>query len=101
FAVINRESALSSITIQPLIQDSLVLVANQQMLRKISGGYPASRLADLKLVLPSTRQGMRRLLDAMLMEAGVRLEPQIELDSMAATLELIRLGDWATVMPNT
>ncbi len=101
FAITNRESALSNITTVPLVQDSLVLVTNLQMLRKVSGEFPASKLVDLKLVLPSRRQGMRLLLDAMLMNVGIQLEPQVELDSMAATLELIRHGDWATVLPST
>lgn len=102
FAVINRESTLNGISCTPLIQDHLVLVTNRQMLRKFShDGYPALRLPDLKLVLPSTRQGMRRLLDALLMEANVQVEPQVELDSMVATLDLVRNGDWATVLPVT
>jgi DNA-binding transcriptional LysR family regulator len=56
-------------------------------------------MSELKLVLPSARQGMRRLLDSMLGAAGIQIEPQIELDSLSATLELVRQSDWATVLP--
>lgn len=101
FAIVNKEAPLSGVAYTPLFQDSLVLVTSRQMLRRLSGSFPAKRLPELKLVLPSTRQGMRRLLDVLLGEAHVAIEPQIELDSLGATLELVRQSDWATILPIT
>jgi len=101
FAVVNKEAPLSGVAYAPLFQDSLVVVTSRQMLRRIDGTFPAKRLPELKLVLPSRRQGMRRLLDAVLREANVAIEPQIELDSLGATLDLVRQSDWATILPIT
>jgi DNA-binding transcriptional LysR family regulator len=99
FAIVNKEARLSGVASMPLFNDSLVLVTGRQMLRRLNGAFPAKRLPELKLVLPSTRQGMRRLLDALLREADIAVEPQIELDSLGATLDLVRQSDWATILP--
>lgn len=101
FAIVNKEARVTGVGVLPLFQDRLVLVTSRQMLPRVTGAFPARRLPELKLVLPSTRQGMRRLLDSMLRESGIVIEPQIELDSLGATLELVRQSDWVTVLPVT
>ena len=42
---------------------------------------------------------MRVLVDSMLASKGITLKPEIELDSLGPTLELVRESDWATILP--
>jgi DNA-binding transcriptional LysR family regulator len=42
---------------------------------------------------------MRALVDSLLASKGIQLQPEIELDSLGPTLELIRESDWATILP--
>lgn len=98
-AVVNRDERVAGVTSVPLFDDTLVLVTGPQVPSRLTGGFPARRLPELKLALPSRRQGMRQLLDTLLREAEIVIEPQIELDSLGATVELVRQSDWATVLP--
>ncbi len=97
-AVVNNSTSLGRVAIMPLFRDYLVLVT-----RHTPGRFPAkiasNRLLDFRLVLPSQRQGMRTLVDSMLASRGIVLKPEIELDSLGPTLDLVRGSDWATILP--
>jgi DNA-binding transcriptional LysR family regulator len=67
--------------------------------KRIPAEIQSHRLQEYKLVLPSQRQGMRVLVDSMLASKGITLKPEIELDSLGPTLELVRESDWATILP--
>jgi len=97
-AVVNHTDIAGRTTVVPLFQDYLVLVTARTQ-KRVSPQIQSSRLQDYKLVLPSKRQGMRLLVDAMLSRNGINLMPEIEIDSLGPTLELVRQSDWATILP--
>jgi DNA-binding transcriptional LysR family regulator len=82
-----------------LFRDYLVLVTRYRSGKRVPAEIPSHRLQDFRLVLPSQRQGMRALVDSLLASKGIQLQPEIELDSLGPTLELIRESDWATILP--
>lgn len=98
-AVINNASGLGRVAIVPLFRDYLVLVTRYSAAKRFPAEIAASRLQELRFVLPSQQQGMRLLVDSMLASKGIVLKPQIELDSLGPTLELVRESDWATILP--
>ena len=98
-AVVNNMGSFRGLVIAPLFRDYLVLVTRYVPGSRSSAEVAAHRLADLKLVLPSQRQGMRVLVDSMLASSGIVLKPEIELDSLGPTLDLVRKSDWATILP--
>jgi DNA-binding transcriptional LysR family regulator len=98
-AVVNNMGNFSGVAIAPLFRDYLVLVTRYANGSRASVEVPAHRLIELNLVLPSQRQGMRVLIDSMLASSGIVLKPQIELDSLGPTLDLVRKSDWATILP--
>ena len=98
-AVVNNTSSLSRAAVVPLFRDYLVLVTRYSSAKRTPPDVQSHRLQDLKLVLPSQRQGMRLLIDSMLASKGITLTPAIELDSLGPTLELVRESDWATILP--
>jgi|GEM_PF-156901 len=63
------------------------------------GPIKLSDIGHLNLVMPSKRHGLRALMDRAFEEAGMSLTPQLELDSMASAIRLVKSGGWATVMP--
>lgn len=99
FAVVNNIGALGRTAITPLFRDYLVLVTRYVPGKRVPADVPCHRLQDYKLVLPTPRQGMRLLVDSILASHGMALQPEIELDSMGPTLELVRESDWATILP--
>lgn len=98
-AVVNKMGSFSGVAITPLFRDYLVLVTRFVQNSRTPADVPAHRLSELRLVLPSQRQGMRVLIDSMLASSGIVLKPEIELDSLGPTLELVRESNWATILP--
>lgn len=98
-AIVNNSSSVGRIAVTPLFRDYLVLVTRYRPGKKSPAGIASRRLQDFRLVLPSQRQGMRVLVDSILASMGIQLQPEIELDSLGPTIELIRKGDWATILP--
>jgi LysR family transcriptional regulator, nitrogen assimilation regulatory protein len=98
-AVVNHMGPISNAAIVPLFRDYLVLVTRYKSAKRVPPEIQSTRLQDYKLVLPSQRQGMRQLVDSILASRGVALMPEIEIDSLGPTLELVRQSDWATILP--
>lgn len=99
-AVVNHTNISGRTALVPLFRDYLVLVTRRSNSKKrVPAEIPSTRLQDYKLVLPSQRQGMRQLVDSILASSGIKLMPEIEIDSMGPTLDLVRESDWATILP--
>lgn len=99
-AVVNRTNFTDRTALVPLFRDYLVLVTRRTASKKrVPSEIPSTRLSDYKLVLPSQRQGMRQLVDSIMASNGMTLVPEIEIDSLGPTLDLVREGDWATILP--
>lgn len=98
--VVNHSNILGRTAIVPLFRDYLVLVTRRSASKKrVPAEIPSIRLQDYKLVLPSQRQGMRQLVDSIMASSGITLMPEIEIDSLGPTLDLVRESDWATILP--
>jgi LysR family transcriptional regulator, nitrogen assimilation regulatory protein len=98
-AVVNHSGIVGNTAIVPLFCDYLVLVTRYKAAKRAPAEIPSNRLQDYKLVLPSQRQGMRLLVDSILASNGITLMPEIEIDSLRPTLELVQQSDWATILP--
>src|SRR5581483_6974259 len=86
FAVVNNPGKSSSLKLQPLMSEELVLVfaASQQACNVRTLRLP--QLSSLSFVLPARRHGMRVLIDRYLESKSVILTPKLELDSLVPTL---------------
>ena len=98
-AVVNNTGLLGRTPIVRLFRDYLVLVTRYSAGKRVPPEIQSHRLQEYKLVLPTQRQGMRLLVDSILASNGITLMPEIELDSLGPTLELVRNSDWATILP--
>jgi DNA-binding transcriptional LysR family regulator len=97
-AVVNTSGMWTGMSVLPLFRDHLVLAIGRKKRARITD-CPASTLNNYRLVLPSPRQGMRALIDSILAVSGIVLKPEIELDSLGPTIELVRQSEWATILP--
>lgn len=64
-----------------------------------AGAFRAQDLRRLKLVLPSREQGIRLLVDQVLKDAGIVMEPSLEFDSVHAIVDIVKRSNWATILP--
>ncbi|MGE0240588.1 MAG: LysR family transcriptional regulator [Parvibaculaceae bacterium] len=83
---------------QRLVTEELLLVTN--VTSTISGPeVKCVDIQDLKLVLPSSQNLTRILIDNELERAGLRLTATMEVDSLAVVFGLIRDAGWHSILP--
>jgi DNA-binding transcriptional LysR family regulator len=58
-----------------------------------------AHLAQCALVLPSRRHGLRAILDEHAAEAGIKLKPRLEIDTLPAICDVVATTGLATVLP--
>ena len=51
------------------------------------------------LIVPSLGQGLRAIIDPVLKKRGAAARPRLEMDALTPTLELVKSGAWATILP--
>lgn len=80
-------------------QDRLGLISRADRKMLPPGDVAFSQVAAMPLVLPSEVFGLRQLLDRAAEGAGLTVVPQMEVNSLAMVLALVRRMPLATVMP--
>lgn len=83
-----------------LLQERLFLIAHRDLFNQRDGTRVALKsIADLPLVLPTSRHGLRAVLNAAFERAGVRPNLAVEVDGLAVLMDLVRAGVAATIQP--
>lgn len=98
-AVCNPPTAQSRLLIQPIFADPVWLVSGPRRGLEPGRGYRLTDIADLKLILPSRRNSIRRLLDRHIKSGDIRVSRVMEIDGLSATLKALELSDWSTLVP--
>jgi LysR family nitrogen assimilation transcriptional regulator len=83
----------------PIYSDRFVLVSGPRL--GISHGVPVALNQEPhhKLVFPSLRHGLHRLLEPQLKKGRIVPERFIEIDGLSGTLKFIEASDWAGLLP--
>ena len=90
--------AIRTLRTVAVMTETLVLIERAES-RGARSRITFTELADMDLVIPSSRHGLRVILDRCANQRGVRLNPKIEADSFGSMVELVRCGYGATVLP--
>lgn len=80
-----------------LLSEDLVLIAPNSL--QCDTPLPPAQLADLPLILPGPRHGLRKLLEEWARRDGISLTAGIELDSYANIKELVEKGHGCSILP--
>lgn len=91
----------SDLIAQPIMTEELVIMASHgPHTKKLGNGkVTLASVADLPLILPGRRHGLRRAVDYAARQAGVRLNIAYEVDSLATIKALVRQGDCFAILP--
>lgn len=99
FAVVPAFAGATGLRCRPILRTPEMLVAaaatGRQPLRQV-------RIADagrLRLVVPSTANTRRLLIEAYLAANGVRDVEYLEMDTMFGALDFVARTDWQTILP--
>ncbi|MES3000968.1 MAG: LysR family transcriptional regulator [Pseudomonadota bacterium] len=98
-AVVESDQPSAGLSVRQLRDEPMVVVASQKHDPLAAGPVKLRDLSGLNLVLPSPRHGLRLLLQQRFTELGLKIESKLEIDSMAATLRMVRSGPYVTVLP--
>lgn len=88
-----------SLRITPVMVEDLFLVAAGSDRLALDEPRPFAGLADLDLILPSPRHGLRGIVEACARRAGIEIRSVVEADSFRALVDLVAAGFGATVLP--
>jgi DNA-binding transcriptional LysR family regulator len=99
FALIDRVFADPALIFEPIAEDAMAVVVDSTSGLVRPGPVTVEQLAQLPLVLPSSRHGLRTLLAQTLRQRGLTLQPRIEVDSMAGCLSFVKIARYATILP--
>jgi LysR family nitrogen assimilation transcriptional regulator len=98
-AVLYNAPRTANVASEPLLQDELFLLgAADDPAGLPPGPVRAKQLAELPMILPSGPHGLRLVVDQVLGKAGIRLNPDIEIDAMPSTLNLVEKGLGYTIL---
>jgi LysR family tcuABC transcriptional regulator len=83
-----------------LLQEQLFLIAHRDIFfRADAERVSLKSVANLPLVLPASRHGLRAVLNAAFERAGVRPNLFAEVDGLAMLMDIVRAGEAATIQP--
>lgn len=98
-AVLYNAPRSSTLASDPLLTDELFLLGPvADPANAGQGPVPASRLAQIPLILPSRPHGLRLLVDDFLSGIGVAPNVQVEIDAMPSTLSLVENAIGYTIL---
>jgi LysR family transcriptional regulator, nitrogen assimilation regulatory protein len=83
----------------PLMRESLFLIGAPDAGLSRDEPVPFRDVIREPLLLPSTRQDLRTILETYALEAGVTLDVTVETDSYSALKDLVRNGFGRTILP--
>jgi DNA-binding transcriptional LysR family regulator len=98
-AVCNPPAPQSRLLVQPIFSDEVRLVSGPRPDLVPGQAYALSEIPDLKLILPSRRNFIRRLLDRHIRSGEIRVSRVIEIDGLTATMKTLEQSDWSTLVP--
>ncbi|WP_339854959.1 LysR substrate-binding domain-containing protein [uncultured Nisaea sp.] len=98
-AVMYETGATSHIRTEPLIEETLYLIGPPSSDLDITSPVPFPDLADLSMILPGSRHGLRNLLENAAGREGIALRVSVEADALQTLKELVARGLGYTVLP--
>jgi len=90
---------LNTLRIVPVMMENLVLVGPPSAGLSMDEPVRFASLAEQRMILPSARHGLRKIMDICALEAGIRLQTNIEADSLSAMIDLVQHGYGLTALP--
>ncbi|MBK1780407.1 LysR family transcriptional regulator [Advenella sp. WQ 585] len=99
FAITNDTPKLGSLISSPIMSEELVLVVacNSKFLTSSIPDF--NQIPPGRLIVPSSGQVLRSLIDDHLRKTGKTMQSHLELDALMPTMELVKTGEWATILP--
>ncbi len=98
-AILYDPLSARSLRTEPLLLEKLFLIGPTGSGLSGARSIPFGDLDGKRVLLPSTRHGLRTIVEQCAIEAGIRLQIAVEADSYATLKDLVRHGHGWTILP--
>jgi len=98
-AIINVPKHRRGLTAHHILDEEMVFACRAAAPLPVPAHLTFAHLATCDLVMPSKRHGLRMILEEQAAEAGIELNPRIEIDTLSAICEVVATTDLVTVLP--
>ena len=99
-AIINKPPRKIGLVSQSILDEEMVVVGASGTPLPVAAPVSMRDLAQLDLILPSKRHGLRIELDRHLAAEDVALTPRLELDLLPAIADFIARTSWFSFLPS-
>lgn len=98
-AVLYDPRSARSLRSRPLLLEKLFLIGPPEAGFSTETALPFKQLQGKRLLMPSTKHGLRTIIERLAAEVGIGLDVAVEADSYATLKDLVRHGHGWTVLP--
>ena len=99
FAVLNRPQKTSGLLAEPVFEEEFIVVSGRKFGPEMPATVRFEQLANLKLVLPSKRNGLRQIIDRQVEHLAGQFPPKIEIDALPSIVEMVAATDRVAILP--
>lgn len=99
-AIINKPQRKLGLVLQPLLDEEMVVVGGWDTVPPVPTPITMRDLAQLDLILPSRRHGLRLEFDRHLAAQDVALAPKLELDFLPGIADFVAGSHYFSVLPS-
>jgi LysR family transcriptional regulator, nitrogen assimilation regulatory protein len=99
-AIINKPRRKLGLVAHHLLDEEMVVVARHDTALPVAVPVTMRDLAQLNLILPSKKHGLRIELDRHFEAEEMMVAPKLELDSLPAIADFVARSEWFTVLPS-
>ncbi len=94
-ALCNKPAKRSELKLRHLLSDRFLLVSGRKKNLKPGAAYHLSDIPNLKLVIPTGRHTLNRLMTRLINRGEIKPERVIEIDGFSAAFRFIEATDWS------
>ena len=98
-ALINRQRDSFGLSSIPVLEEELHLVTGVAFPRSFDQGVSLAEVAKFNLILPSSQNTLRSIVEFQAREKGISLVPKLSVDSLTTIISLVETGKWVTILP--
>lgn len=98
-AIINISSKRLPLTMHHILDEEMVMACRADAAHGPARPLRFEHLKKFGLVVPSKRHGLRTILENHAADAGIELDPRLELDTLSAICDVVAATDFVTVLP--
>ena len=98
-ALLNHVRVPNGLDIMPVIKERLCAVVSAKGTSLLKAPVTLRQLANMNLILPSTQNGLRFLIDKQAQAHGISLQPRVSIDGLMPIIDLIQRIDGVSVLP--